>query len=161
MRLIPGKSKVETEIFKGISEVLTDINANTSSTVNVSSEIVIKENGDYRFFHSLAKIKRTQPPRKDYDYGLREAEEEFKNYSDFLSYQIKDGMDKGVDFTKANDLQKKELAKDYATVANAQKTKILPKEEFYLYISRHSRSPLSRDLINNSAVAKFVANGIL
>ena len=31
----------------------------------------------------------------------------------------------------------------------------------YLYISRHSRSPLSSALTNNSAVARFVASGIL
>ncbi len=31
----------------------------------------------------------------------------------------------------------------------------------YLYISRHSRSPRSRDLINNSAVARLVARGIM
>ncbi len=34
-------------------------------------------------------------------------------------------------------------------------------DELYLYISRHSKSPLSKDLINSSALARFVANGIL
>ncbi len=86
--------------------------------------IVIKENGDYRYYYNLAKIKRAQPPRKDYDYGLREAEEEFKTYSDFLSHQIKTNMENGVDYTKANDLQKKELAKNYADVASAQHNKM-------------------------------------
>lgn len=93
--------------------------------------IVIKENGDYRYFHNLAKVKRAPAPRKDYDFGLREAEEEFKNYSDYLSYQIKGNMEKGVDYTKANDLQKKELAKNYATMAASQKTKMdnTPKDD--------------------------------
>ena len=93
--------------------------------------IVIKENGDYRFFHSLAKIKRAPAPKKDYDFGLREAEEEFKTYSDFISHQIKTNMDKGVDYTKANDLQKKDLAKNYATIASSQKNKMdnLPKDD--------------------------------
>lgn len=93
--------------------------------------IVIKENGDYRYFHNLAKIKRVQPPRRDYDYGLREAEEEFQHYSDYISHQIKTNMDKGVDYTKANDIQKKELAKNYATIAASQKTKMddAPKDD--------------------------------
>lgn len=86
--------------------------------------IVVKENGDYRYFYNLAKIKRAAAPRKDYDYGLREAEEEFKNYNDYLSYQIHSNMEKGVDYTKANDLQKKELAKNYAAVAASQKNKM-------------------------------------
>jgi hypothetical protein len=86
--------------------------------------IVIKENGDYRYFYNLAKIKRVTAPRKDYDFGLREAEEEYKKYSDYLSHQIKTNMDNGVDYTKANDLQKKELAKNYATIASSQKTKM-------------------------------------
>ena len=86
--------------------------------------IVIKENGDYRYFYNLAKIKRAAAPRRDYDFGLREAEEEFKTYNDYLSHQIRTNMEKGVDYTKANDLQKKELAKNYATVAASQKNKM-------------------------------------
>ena len=53
-----------------------------------------------------------------------QAEEEFKTYNDYLSHQIRTNMEKGVDYTKANDLQKKELAKNYATVAASQKNKM-------------------------------------
>lgn len=93
--------------------------------------IVIKENGDYRYFYNLAKIKRVAAPRRDYDFGLREAEEEFKTYNDYLSHQIRTNIDKGVDYTKANDLQKKDLAKNYATVASSQEKKMdnLPKND--------------------------------
>jgi hypothetical protein len=40
-------------------------------------------------------------------------------------------MEKGVDYTKANDLQKKDLAKNYATVASSQEKKMdnLPKND--------------------------------
>ncbi|MCF0125561.1 MAG: hypothetical protein HUJ68_07385 [Clostridia bacterium] len=93
--------------------------------------IVIKENGDYRLFHNLAKIKRAQAPRKDYDFGLREAEEEFKNYGDFLSSQVKANINKGVDYSKASDKDKQTLAKNYVDVAKTQKTKMdnLPKND--------------------------------